>query len=120
MKAIITFSIVFFFFTNSTKAQSSSIESEQVTVETTQISTIEGVIRDENGEPIINAIANCEGVEVTSDLFGNYAIEVPTSKAVKIEFTHPSFQSYSRRIRIRKKKITLFSPKLVNNLTIAF
>lgn len=120
MKATIIFSLFFIFITTIIHAQSSSIASEQTSIETTQISTIEGVIRDENGEPIINAIASCEGKEVSSDLFGNYAIEIPTNKAVKIEFTHPSFQSYSRRIRIRKKKVTLFSPKLINNLTIAF
>jgi len=88
--------------------------------QTEQTSTIEGVIKDETGEPIINAIATCDGQEVVSDLFGNYSIEIPTVKAIKISFTHPSFKSYARRIQIRKEKVTLFSPKLVNTLTVAF
>ena len=109
----ITFGLLIFLVTATIYGQNTILENNET-------STIEGIIKDENGEPIINAIAICMDQEVSSDLFGNYSLEIPSTKAVKIKFTHPSFKSYSRRIRIRKKKVTIFSPKLINNLTIAF
>ncbi len=102
MKTIITFSLFFFFITNVTLGQTSIIK---------------GVVKDESGEIIEKAIVTCKEKEVVSNSDGTYTIEIPTEKAVKITFNHPSFQSYSRRIMIRKKKITFFSPKLTNKLT---
>jgi hypothetical protein len=101
MKTIITFSLFFFFITSVTLGQTSLIK---------------GVVKDENGAIIEKAIITCKGKEVISSLDGTYSIEIPTEKAVKITFSHPSFQVYSRRIMIRKKKITFFSPKLTNKL----
>ncbi len=105
MKTIITLGLFIFFITN---------------VVLGQTSTIKGIIKDENGDLIEKVTITCKEKEVVSDLDGVYSIEIPSDKAVKITFTHPSFQAYSRRIRIRKKKVTLFSPKLINNLTSLF
>jgi len=82
--------------------------------------TIQGIVKDENGVLIENVTITCKEVEVTSDYAGAYAFEIPLEKAVKITFSHPSFQTYSRRIRIRKNRITLFSPKLTSNLASLF
>lgn len=102
MKTIITFSLFIFFITN---------------IAFGQTSIIKGIVKDENGEIIEKAIVTCKEQEVISSLDGTYSIEIPSEKAVKITFSHPSFQAYSRRIMIRKKKITFFSPKLTNKLT---
>jgi len=102
MKAIITFGIFIFFITNIVSGQTSIIK---------------GVVKDESGELIENVTITCKEKEVISDLNGEYSIEIPSDKAAKIAFRHPSFQTYSRRIRIRKKKVTIFSSKLTNNLT---
>ncbi len=85
-----------------------------------QTSIIKGIVKDENGNHIEKAIITCMEKKVASGLDGLYAIEIPTDKAVKITFSHPSFQTYSRRIRIRKKKITIFSPKLTNSFANLF
>lgn len=102
MKIVITFSLFFFFISSTTFGQTS---------------VIKGVVKDKSGEIIEKAIVTCKEKEVVSNSDGTYAIEIPTEKAVKITFNHPSFQVYSRRIMIRKKKITFFSPKLTNILT---
>ena len=102
MKTIIAFSLFIFFITN---------------VISGQTSVIKGIVKDENGQFIEKAIVTCKDKEVISNLDGTYVIEIPSEKAVKITFSHPSFQVYSRRIMIRKKKITFFSPKLTNKLT---
>lgn len=85
-----------------------------------QTSIIKGIVKDENGNHIEKAIITCMEKKAVSGLDGLYAIEIPTDKAVKITFSHPSFQTYSRRIRIRKKKITIFSPKLTNSFANLF
>ncbi len=105
MKTIITFSLFIFFITN---------------IAFGQTSIIKGIVKDENGEIIEKTIVTCKEQEVTSSLDGTYSIKIPSEKAVKITFSHPSFQAYSRRIKIRKKKVTFFSPKLTNKLTDLF
>lgn len=85
-----------------------------------QTSIIKGIVKDENGLVIKNATVSCKDKVIMSDLFGEYSIEIPSEKAIKITFSHPSYQVYSRRIRLRNKKVTIFSPKLTNNLSNLF
>ncbi len=81
MKTIITFSLFIFFITNTSFGQTSIIK---------------GIVKDENGNHIEKAIITCMEKKVASDLDGLYAIEIPTDKAVKITFSHPSFQTYTK------------------------
>jgi len=104
MRTIIILSSFIFFITNVVIGQT----------------TIQGIVKDVNGAFIENVTVTCKEVEVTSDITGTYSFEIPLEKAVKITFSHPSFQTYSRRIRIRKNRITLFSPKLTSNLASLF
>lgn len=81
-----------------------------------QTSIITGIVYDKDGESIENVIITCKDKKVVSDLNGTYSVEIPSAKAIKITFNHPSFQTYTRRVRMRNRKFTNFSPKLTNNL----
>lgn len=82
-----------------------------------QTSVVKGVVKDINDQPIENVVVSCNDQKVLTGSNGEYMLELSSNKATKITFSHDSFQLYSRRIRFRNKKITIFSPKLESNLS---
>jgi len=99
LKTIIPFIIVLTFFTSSIIAQSA---------------VVKGIIKDENGKPI-------EGVAVTynqkgssSNNKGEYSIQVQSGQLITITFSHVSFNTLTKRVRIPKNRTLNFSPKLLS------
>ena len=99
MKTIIPFIIVLTFFTSSIIAQTA---------------VVKGIIKDENGKPI-------EGVAVThnkkgssSNNKGEYSIQVQSGQLITITFSHVSFNTLTKRVRIPKNRTLNFSPKLLS------
>lgn len=99
MKTIIPFIIVLTFFTSSIIAQTAIVK---------------GIIKDENGKPI-------EGVAVThnqkgssSNNKGEYSIQVQSGQLITITFSHVSFNTLTKRVRIPKNRTLNFSPKLLS------
>ncbi len=77
-----------------------------------QSSSIQGVVKDENGNPI-NAVSisyNNDGT--VSDINGKYVLEVDTDKKITVTFSHISFTSYAKTFTVPKGKTIRFSPKL--------
>jgi len=99
LKTIIPFIIVLTFFTSSVIAQTA---------------VVKGIIKDENGKPI-------EGVAVThnqkgssSNIKGEYSIQVQSGQLITITFSHVSFNTLIKRVRIPKNRTLNFSPKLLS------
>jgi hypothetical protein len=97
LKSIIPFIIFLSFFTGSIFGQTA---------------TIKGIVKDENGKPIENVsiIYNKKGTASNSK--GKYTLEVPSGKMIIITFSHLTFKTYTKRIRVPKGRTLTFSPKL--------
>ena len=81
-----------------------------------QTATIKGTVKDSNGKPIegVSVSVKFEEIGTTTDKYGAYLLEVPVpkSKKVSIVFSHVSYNTYSKRLNVRKNGNSTFSPKL--------
>ena len=67
-----------------------------------QEATIKGKVFDNRGNPIEN-VSVTHGVYGTStNAKGEYSMRVPSGNSIEIKFSHISFKTYSRRVRIQK------------------
>ena len=98
MKSIIPFIIFLSFFTSSLFGQTA---------------TIKGLIKDENGKPIENVSITYNKKGTASNSKGEYTLEVPSGKMITITFSHLTFKTYTKRVRIPKGRTLTFSPKLI-------
>jgi len=98
LKAIIPFIIFLFFFTSSLFGQTA---------------TIKGIVKDENGNPIENVSITFNKKGTASNINGEYQLEIPSGKFVSITFSHLTFKTYTKRVRIPKGRTLTFSPKLL-------
>ena len=97
MKAIFPFISILFFFTSSLFGQTTNVK---------------GIVKDENGKPIKDVSITYNNKGTASNKNGEYVLEVPSGKFITIVFSHVSFETYSKRIRVRKGRTLTFSPKL--------
>ncbi len=77
-----------------------------------QIATITGVVKDENGMAIENVSITYNNDGVVSEKDGKYTIIVTAKKEIKITFSHISFITYSKTFKIQNGKTVRFSPRL--------
>ncbi len=103
MKAIIPFIIFLSFFTSSLFGQTA---------------TIKGIVKGENGNPVENVSITYNKKGTASNSKGEYQLEVPSGKIISITFSHLSFKTYTKRIRIPKGRTLTFSPKLITRTEI--
>ena len=101
MKTFIPFIIFLSFFSNSLIGQTA---------------TIKGIVKDENGNPVENVSITHNKKGTASNSNGAYTLEVPSGKVISIVFSHLSFKTYTKRVRIPRGRTLTFSPKLIGNV----
>lgn len=77
-----------------------------------QKATVEGTIRDADGNPISEVAITYENTGTTSDKDGKYSIKITANKKIKVTFSHVSFNTISKTFDILKGKTVHFSPRL--------
>ncbi len=77
-----------------------------------QTATIKGIVKDEDGKPIENVSITYNKKGTASNSKGEYSLEVPSGKMITIIFSHLTFKTYTKRVRIPKGRTLTFSPKL--------
>ena len=97
MKAILPFIIILCLFTDIINAQTA---------------VVKGIINDENGRPIEGVAITYNDTGSTSNSKGEYSLEVPSGKFITISFSHVSYNTFVKRIRIPRNRTLTFSPKL--------
>ncbi|WP_159023143.1 carboxypeptidase-like regulatory domain-containing protein [Formosa sp. L2A11] len=75
-----------------------------------QSGTLQGVILDEQNQPISNVNINAGSQGTQSNENGFYIIKIPHSKNVKIVFTHLSFKSITASFNLKDGEIFEFNP----------
>lgn len=77
-----------------------------------QTGTIEGIVKDQNGNPIedVSISNNYDGVTSTKD--GKYTIVVEANKEITLTFSHISFVNYSKTFKVPPGRTLRFSPRL--------
>lgn len=97
MKAILPFIIILYLFTGIINAQTG---------------VVKGIINDENGQPIEGVAVTFNDTGSTSNSKGEYSLNVPSGKLITISFSHVSYNTFVKRIRIPRNRTLTFSPKL--------
>ena len=77
-----------------------------------QEATIKGKVFDSQGNPIENVAVSHGSYGTSTNAKGEYIMEVPSGNTIEIKFSHISFKTYIRRVRIQRGKTLEFSPKL--------
>jgi len=77
-----------------------------------QEATIRGKVFDNQGNPIENVAITHGDYGTSTNAKGEYSMQLPSGNSIEIKFSHISFKTYSRRVRIQKGKTLEFSPKL--------
>ncbi|NOQ92533.1 MAG: TonB-dependent receptor plug domain-containing protein, partial [Flavobacteriaceae bacterium] len=77
-----------------------------------QTATIKGKVFDDAGNPIENVSVSNGNTGTTTDKFGSYNLKISSGTNINILFSHISYNSYTKRVRIPKGKTLQFSPKL--------
>jgi len=79
-----------------------------------QTATIKGIVRDQNNRPIENVSVKVLKSGTTTNNFGEYSFEiiVPKNKKITIKFSHVSYNTFTKKLNVRKNGSSTFSPKL--------
>lgn len=77
-----------------------------------QSATVKGLVLDMENKPIENVSVSYQNKGTTTNTLGEYSLTVPSGKSISIIFSHISFITYTKRIRVPKGKTLQFSPKL--------
>ena len=103
MKTIIPFIVILTLFTNTLIAQTA---------------VIKGTINDEKGNPIEGVAVTFNQNGSTSNNKGEYSIQVQSGRLITISFSHVSFITLTKRIRVPRNRTLTFSPKLVSKIEV--
>ena len=98
MKASIPIIIILIFFTNSLLGQSALVQ---------------GIVKDETGNPIENVAVTYNQTGAVTNSEGAYSLKVPSGTFINITFSHVSFNTLIKRIRVPRNRTLNFSPKLI-------
>ena len=77
-----------------------------------QTGTLKGVIKDESGKPIEGVTIRFDQNGTASNNKGEYQLQIPSGKFITILFSHVSFNTLTKRIRVPRNRTVTFSPKL--------
>lgn len=77
-----------------------------------QTGILKGVIKDENGKAIEGVAIRYGQSGTVTDATGAYELQLPSGKFISVLFSHVSYESLAKRLRIRKNRTVNFSPKL--------
>lgn len=77
-----------------------------------QKGTIEGIVKDRNGDPIEDVSVAYEKTGVATNSKGEYSISVDPNTNITLRFSHLAFETFTKTFRVPKGKTLRFSPKL--------
>ncbi|MFT6755187.1 MAG: hypothetical protein ACJAV9_000667 [Urechidicola sp.] len=77
-----------------------------------QSSSIQGMVKDENGNALKDVSISYNNEGTISDIDGNYNLAVTTFEKITVTYSHISFISFSKTFNVPKGKTLRFSPKL--------
>ncbi len=77
-----------------------------------QTGTLKGIIKDENGAPIQGVSVRFEQTGTASNNKGEYELTIPSGRFITVVFSHVSYNTLSKRIRVPRNRTVNFSPKL--------
>ena len=76
--------------------------------------TVKGVVKDKNNNPIENVSVKSGIAGASTNKDGEYLLQFKTitTRTVNLIFTHVSYETFTKKINIRKNGVSTFSPKL--------
>lgn len=80
-----------------------------------QTATIEGIVKDDNGNPIENVSISYDDDGTNTDSEGRYSLEIPANREVLIVFSHISYSTKTKSFLGRKGKTIRYSPRMKIN-----
>lgn len=78
-----------------------------------QTGTLKGVVKDASGKLIEGVSITTEKNGTSSDANGVYSLKITAGKFVTVTFSHISYKTYTKRIRVQRNRTVTFSPKLL-------
>ncbi len=77
-----------------------------------QTGNLKGVITDENGKAIEGVSIRYEQLGTVSTNTGSYELQLPSGRMITVVFSHISYETFTKRLRIPRNRSLIFSPKL--------
>lgn len=75
-------------------------------------SVVKGIVKNKLKQPIENVAISVNNIGTTTNLNGEYSIQIPVNQRVIITFRHISYKTYSKSIKIPENKTLRLSPVL--------
>ena len=82
------------------------------TLITAQTATVKGVLKTSNKTPIEGVAITYLNTGTTSDENGEYILKIPANKEITLTFSHISYATFDKIIKLQKNKTIQFSPTL--------
>ncbi|MFZ3273470.1 MAG: carboxypeptidase-like regulatory domain-containing protein [Lutibacter sp.] len=77
-----------------------------------QTATVKGVLKTSDKTPVEGVAITYLNTGTTSDEKGEYVLKIPANTETKITFSHISYNTFDKIVRLQKNKTLLFSPVL--------
>ncbi|MFZ2282614.1 MAG: carboxypeptidase-like regulatory domain-containing protein [Lutibacter sp.] len=77
-----------------------------------QTATVKGVLKTSDKTPVEGVAITYLNTGTTSDEKGEYVLKIPANTEIKITFSHISYNTFDKIVRLQKNKTLLFSPVL--------
>ncbi len=77
-----------------------------------QTGTIKGVVMNGNDEPIEGVAVSHNGKGTVTNNLGVYEFQIPSGNYITITFSHVSYTTFTKRVRVPKNRTLTYSPKL--------
>ncbi|MBE0424982.1 MAG: carboxypeptidase-like regulatory domain-containing protein, partial [Lutibacter sp.] len=82
------------------------------TLLTAQTATVKGVLKTNSKIPIEGVAITFLNTGTTSDEKGEYVLKIPANTEITITFSHISYNTFEKIVKLQKNKILQFSPVL--------
>ncbi|MDD3722864.1 MAG: carboxypeptidase-like regulatory domain-containing protein [Lutibacter sp.] len=79
---------------------------------TAQTATVKGVLKTDKNTPLEGVAITFLNAGTTSDENGEYILKIPANTEITIKFSHISFITLNKIVKLQKNKTLLFSPIL--------
>jgi hypothetical protein len=81
-----------------------------------QDALLKGIVRDANKNPIEGVAVSFENYGTTTNKKGVYRLSIPSNIEITVEFSHISYNSIFKKVRIPTNKTMRFSPALISKI----
>ncbi len=79
---------------------------------TAQTATVKGVLKTNNKTPVEGVAITYLNTGTTSDEYGEYSLKIPANTEISIAFSHISYNTFDKIVKLQKNKTLQFSPVL--------